>query len=185
MKRSRRIIIASLFAFSWLFSRAVAQDLAPRAYVIAPVGSNALTVGFTHNSGDVSVDPSVPLEDFRASFQTQTLSYFYSFDTLGRSSNITVLFPYAVGNFSATLGGNQAAIYRSGVADTRVRFAMNLFGGPAMQAKDFSRWKEKGLLGVSFTVLVPTGQYDPAKVINVGSNRWGFKPEVGLSRRWR
>jgi hypothetical protein len=42
----------------------------------------------------------------------------------------------------------------------------------------------KGLIGVSFTAVVPTGQYDPARVMNGGANRWAFKPEIGLSRRW-
>jgi len=126
----------------------------------------------------------VPLEDFRARYHAETLSYFYSFDTLGRSSNITLILPYAVGNFDATVVGQQTSVYRSGLADSRVRFALNLWGGPAMHVKDFASWKERGLLGVSLTALIPSGQYDPARVINVGSNRWGFKPEVGLSRRW-
>ena len=33
----------------------------------------------------------------------------------------------------------------------------------------------------SLTVNAPTGQYDGTKLINVGTNRWAFKPEVGLS----
>jgi hypothetical protein len=33
-------------------------------------------------------------------------------------------------------------------------------------------------------VVAPTGQYDPTKLINWGAHRWGFKPELGYSRRW-
>jgi hypothetical protein len=29
-----------------------------------------------------------------------------------------------------------------------------------------------------------TGQYDPTKLINFGTNRWSFKPELGYSQRW-
>jgi hypothetical protein len=57
-------------------------------------------------------------------------------------------------------------------------------GGKAMPFSEFRSWREKGLLGVSFTAVVPTGQYDPARLANIGSHRWAFKPEVGLSRRW-
>jgi hypothetical protein len=32
------------------------------------------------------------------------------------------------------------------------------------------------------TVVVPTGQYNPQRLVNIGSNRWSFKPEVGLSK---
>jgi hypothetical protein len=46
------------------------------------------------------------------------------------------------------------------------------------------KWQQKTLLGVSLKVVAPTGQYDPTKLINLGSNRWAFKPELGLSRRW-
>ena len=46
------------------------------------------------------------------------------------------------------------------------------------------KWQQKTLLGVSLKVVAPTGQYDPTKLINLGANRWAFKPELGLSRRW-
>ena len=46
------------------------------------------------------------------------------------------------------------------------------------------KWRQKTLLGVSLKVVAPTGQYDPTKLINLGANRWAFKPELGLSRRW-
>jgi len=35
--------------------------------------------------------------------------------------------------------------------------------------------------------MTPTGQYDPKRVINIGTNCWAFKPEVAVSRalgRW-
>jgi hypothetical protein len=74
--------------------------------------------------------------------------------------------------------------YRSGLFDVNVRFSVNLLGGAAMDVGDFRKWKQKALLGVSLRVTAPTGQYDPTKLINYGANRWAFKPEVGLSRRW-
>ena len=33
-------------------------------------------------------------------------------------------------------------------------------------------------------MTAPTGQYDPTKLINWGTNRWSFKPEFGYSQRW-
>jgi len=43
------------------------------------------------------------------------------------------------------------------------------------------------IVGASITVAAPLGQYDDSKVLNLGSNRWAVKPEIGLSRaagRW-
>jgi hypothetical protein len=53
-----------------------------------------------------------------------------------------------------------------------------------MRAPEFAKWKQKTLIGASFRLVAPTGQYDPARLINQGSNRWAFKPEIGASRRW-
>lgn len=33
-------------------------------------------------------------------------------------------------------------------------------------------------------MVAPTGQYDPTKLVNNGSNRWAFKPKFGYSERW-
>jgi hypothetical protein len=41
----------------------------------------------------------------------------------------------------------------------------------------------RSLLGASIKVIAPTGQYDPSRLINIGANRWGFKPEVGYTGR--
>jgi hypothetical protein len=80
--------------------------------------------------------------------------------------------------------GSQQSIYRSGLADSIFRFSVNLLGGPAMVPKDFAKWKQKTILGASIQVVAPTGQYYPSHLINPGSSRWAFKPELGYSRRW-
>jgi hypothetical protein len=36
-------------------------------------------------------------------------------------------------------------------------------------------------LGASLIVKAPVGEYDSSKLINIGTNRWSFKPEVGAS----
>ena len=36
-------------------------------------------------------------------------------------------------------------------------------------------------MGASLIVVTPTGEYFPDKLINIGANRWSFKPEIGLT----
>ena len=72
-------------------------------------------------------------------------------------------------------------VTRSGVADTRVRLSVNLRGNDAMHLGEFVKAPRKAIVGTSVTVLVPTGEYDRTKLINLGNHRWGFKPEVGLA----
>ncbi len=94
---------------------------------------------------------------------------------MGHSANVNVLVPYARGDFEGTLTNSSIQAYRSGLGDAQVRFAMNLSGGPAMSLGDYLKWTEKRLLGASLTVTIPTGQYDTARVVNIGSNRWGVE----------
>jgi hypothetical protein len=62
-----------------------------------------------------------------------------------------------------------------------VKLSMILSGSPPMRPADFARAPRRTILGTSLTVAPPTGQYDAAKLINLGSHRWAFKPEIGLS----
>jgi len=180
-----RVTAAVVVGLCLAIRPASAQDLAPRAYLITPVGANAVTMAYSFNQGSVFVDPEVPIEDLKVQFQTQAISYYRAYSLLGRSANITFLLPYALADAQGTVQGSSNSLYRSGLADSRVRLAINVRGGPAQTPKDFLSWHEKGLIGLSFTAVVPTGQYDPARLINGGTNRWAFKPEVGFSRRWR
>jgi len=163
---------------------AYAQDLSPRAYVVSPTGSHAIIFSTGFNRGDVLVDPTVPLEDGKGTFQVPVLGYYQSLNFLGRSANVTVLMPYIHGSFEGNIGGTFMHVTRSGLADARVRFSVNLYGGKAMGLGEDMNWKEKRLIGASLTVTMPAGQYDPARLVNPGTNRWGIKPEIGMTRRW-
>ena len=162
-----------------------AQDLAPRAYLITPTGSNAVILSYSFFDGSVFTDATLPIQDFKARYHAEVLSYYRAFNFLGRSANVTGSLPYALGNFQAIVAGAENRVYRSGLADARVRFSVNLKGGPAMSLNEYLDWHEKTVLGASLTVVAPTGQYDPARVINPSIHRWSFKPELGMSRRWQ
>jgi hypothetical protein len=161
----------------------VAQDLAPRAYLITPIHSNAVTLQSSFFNGSILFNPTLPISDVSANPKILIFSYYHTLDLFGRSANIVLALPYGVGHFRGTVLGTDQSVYRSGLLDFTVRFSINLKGGPAMSPKDFRSWHQKTLIGASFTVVAPTGQYDPARLLNQGNNRWAFKPELGFSRR--
>lgn len=160
------------------------QDLAPRAYVITPVHSNAVTLTYAFFNGDLVFNNAVPIEDATAMASVAVFSYAHSLKVWGRSASVAVSLPYGVGNFRGTVVGAETNAYRSGSLDSSYRVSINLKGGPGMDLDEFRKWRQKTLIGASFKLVAPTGQYDPTKLINYGANRWAFKPEVGLSRRW-
>jgi hypothetical protein len=163
--------------------RLSAQDLAPRAYVITAEHSNAITLSWAFYDGGLNFNGTVPITGATGRYDVPVFSYYHSLDFFGRSANITVSLPYAVGTFKGDVLGTRMEVYRSGLLDTSIRFSVNLKGGPAMEPHQFMKWKQKSLLGVSLRVIAPTGQYDGAKLVNWGINRWAFKPELGYSRR--
>jgi len=162
---------------------AFAQDLAPRAYVITPLHTNAITLSYGFYSGNLDLG-NIPITDASARVSVPVLSLFHSMNFFGRTGNFVVSLPYGVGNFRGTVLGTETNVYRSGLLDSVYRFSVNLKGGPSMTVQEYARWRQKTIIGVSLRVVAPTGQYDSTKLINWGNNRWGFKPEIGMSRRW-
>ncbi|HTS68986.1 MAG TPA: transporter [Terriglobia bacterium] len=160
-----------------------AQTLTPRAYIITPVHSNAITMTYSYSTGSTLFDPNLPITDAKSTFSTPVISFYHSLDFFGRSANIAAIVPYVVGDFSGNVLGNFASTHRSGLGDLAFRFSVNLLGGPAMSLKEMSSWRQKTLVGVSLVMTAPTGQYDPTRLLNLGTNRWEFKPELGVSRR--
>lgn len=161
----------------------VAQDLAPRAYVITPVHSNAVVATYSLFSGHLDFQGAAPIADATGKVNVPIVGIYHSFNMFGRSANITAALPYGQGQFHGTVFGLETNAYRSGLFDSVFRFSFNVAGGPAMEAPEFRKWRQKDLVGMSLRVVPPTGQYDSTRLINFGTNRWGFKPEIGYSRR--
>ena len=182
----RPVYRASILLAAAAFTCAVcrAQDLSPRAYLITPVHSNAVTVTYSYLTGDIDFGGAVPITGATANVNLPVLTYYHSFSFFGRSANFTATQGYGVGNFKGTVAGAEASAYRSGLLDSVFRVSVNLVGGPAMPANEFVKWKQKRILGVSLRIVTPTGQYNPVKLINLGNHRWAFKPELGYSHRW-
>ena len=164
-----------------------AQEMEPRAYSRAPVGSQFIVFSYGYQTGDVLADASLPLRDVNVKLHAGIFAYGRTFGLSGRQANVTLVTSYVKGGASGTVLEDRQEVTRSGLGDLRLRFSTNLIGGPALSPKQFAQYKPRTLLGASLTVVMPTGQYDPRRLVNIGSNRWAFKPEVGLSKpygRW-
>jgi hypothetical protein len=180
-----------IFACSALFLLRVsiaAQDLEPRAYSASPTGANFLVAGIGRSSGGVIFDPSVQATDVHATIYSPTLGVGRTFGLFGRQALVTAGLPYAFGKINGKVGPQleQASITRSGLADLRLKFSINLRGGPALSVREFAKASHHNLLiGASLSVQAPSGQYGPTKLINLSTNRWSLRPELGISYPWK
>jgi hypothetical protein len=89
--------------------------------------------------------------------------------------------PVAWAGVSGNVFEQADRVTRSGTADVRLKLSVNLWGNPAMSARQFAAAPRRTVIGASLSVTAPTGQYDGTKLINLGANRWSFKPEIGVS----
>ena len=170
-----------MVALLWCAPPADAQDLEPKAYSASPVGAAFLVVGLARSTGSVLTDPTLPVTDIDARINGVPLAAGYTFGLFDRLALITAALPYSWGEVSGRVGEEARAVTRSGLTDARVKLSINLVGNPAMKPREFSKAPRKTIVGTSLTVTTPTGQYDGTKLINLGTNRWGFKPEVGVA----
>lgn len=166
---------------------AAAQELEPRLYSNVPVGMNFAIAGYAYSRGGVAVDPSAPLTDADITVHTAVFAYARALDIAGMSSKFDITLPYSWLSGSALYQGEPSDREVTGLADPRLRFAVNFYGAPALSVPEFSAYRQDLIVGASLQVTAPAGQYDSDKLVNIGTNRWSFKPELGLSKalgRW-
>lgn len=158
-----------------------AQEMEPRAYSVSPVGTNffAIIAGGSH--GEILFDPAIPVIDTKANLGLGSLGYGRSFALGGRQGLVTIAVPYVWGHVQGTVLEESRRVSRSGFGDVRLKGSVNLIGPKAMSLEEFRKAPRSTVLGVSLTVVAPLGEYDGTKLINIGTNRFAFKPEIGLS----
>jgi hypothetical protein len=177
-----RVGLFTLWMFLLNLSAAGAQEIEPRAYANAPVGVNFLIAGYVYSQGALSSDPSLPLTDPKLKTSNALLAYARTLDLWGKSGKFDLILPYTWLSGSAYFEGQEIERDVHGFADTMLRLTVNFLGAPALKLKEFAKYKQDLIVGASFQVSAPTGQYDSSRAINIGNHRWSFKPEVGVSK---
>jgi hypothetical protein len=166
---------------------AIAQDIEPRAYSNAPIGVNFLAAGYARTDGGLSTDGSLPLTDINLRTDSAVLGMAHVLEIGGQSAKIDLIAPYTRLSGDAKLDGAPIDRNVDGFADPKVRLSVNLYGAPALTLRDFANYRQDLIVGVSLQASLPVGQYDDDRLVNIGTNRWAFRPEVGVSKasgRW-
>jgi hypothetical protein len=185
--RSAAVALLSLLGLVLAPRSGRSQQLEPRAYAPAPVGLNVVGLAALYSGGKVLTDPSLPIENASARVYCLAPVYARTFDLFGRLASVTLTVPFAWASAHGDVQEVHRTADRSGLVDPYARLAVNLIGVPALAPQAFREHESQTVLGASLTVAAPLGQYDASKLVNLGTHRWAFKPELGLSQplgRW-
>jgi hypothetical protein len=159
------------------------QTMEPQSYTNAPIGLNFLIAGYTYQTGSVLVDPSLPVQNVKATVDSEVLAYSRIIDCWGQSGSLALGVPYARVSASGDVFEQHRSVQRTGVGDLTLRLSVNLHGAPALSVREFESYHQDLIIGVSLRVTAPAGQYYSSKFVNIGTNRWSFAPEFGFSKR--
>lgn len=161
----------------------LAQDLEPRTYTNTPTGMNFLLVGYQYSQGALLFDPTLPITDSNAKVNMGLLAYVRTIGVASKSAKAGVVLPYADLSADGYVDGDYRTRETDGLADPALYFTVNLYGAPALSIKDFKGYRQDMIIGFTFKLTAPLGVYDKDKLLNIGTNRWSFKPEFGISKR--
>lgn len=179
MKKRRLLVFWFAVELLVLLIPASAQFTDPRTYTNSPVGINQLELGYAHVHANAAVDTSLVVTGANLNLDQGTLDYTRYFGLLDRLTWVEAAVPIA--GLSSAVNSTNIAGSTTGTGDSSYSFAMLLKGGMALNVSQFESFEPRTALGASLTITAPTGSYSSDKILNLGSDRWSFKPELGLS----
>ena len=184
----RRVMLRILATAAWamsMFTSTQAQEIEPRAYSNAPIGMNFFIAGYAYTDGDLP-SGTLPIRNANIETSNAVAAYAHVFDLWGQSGKINVILPYTslsgTAEGTAVLSGQTVERNINGYSDMSSKLSINLYGAPALSLKEFRNYKQNLIIGGSLQFTAPTGQYDSSKLVNLSTNRWSFKPEIGFSK---
>jgi hypothetical protein len=162
----------------------VAQDLEPRRWSHLPIGINFAAIGYAHTEADIGLNPTLQIEDAELELDTWAAKYIKTFEVLGKSARMDFAQVYNEGLWTGSLRGEQATVKRSGFSDSLLRASINLIGAPPLKGSEYAAYRAETdvetIVGLGLGVQLPTGEYMDDKLINLGTNRYTFRPQVGV-----
>lgn len=177
-------LVLLFIVMAGISARLHAGEIEPRSYINTPVGVNFLIAGYVYTDGGLSTVASSPLQNAELEMDTEVAAYVRTLAVMGKSAKFDMIAPYTHLVGDADVSGVQRSRDVRGWQDPRFRFSMNFYGAPALSLKEFASYQQDLIIGGSVQVSAPLGQYDDDRLVNLGTNRWFVKPDLGISKAW-
>jgi len=168
------------FVLVVLHCEVYAQFTEPRTYDNTPVGINQLELAYGYARSNTSIDTSVIVAGAKFNLNQGVIDYTRYFGFVHRTAWVEATVPVA--SLSGSITGMNISGSITGTGDSSYQVAMLLKGGPALSVSQFADYKPTTTAGLSLSFIAPTGLYNSNKLLNLGSDRWSFKPEFALSQ---
>ena len=175
----RLLFVCLLLAVLCIPDQVYAQFTDPRNYDNTPVGVNQLELDYYYTHSDASIDTSLIVTGAKFNLNQGIIDYTRYFGFIHRLAWVEGTLPLA--GLEGSISGTNISGSITGTGDSSYQVDVLLRGGPALSVAQFANYKPTTTVGVSLTITAPTGQYNPKKLLNLGSNRWSFKPEFAVS----
>lgn len=145
-----------------------------RGYVPGPPGMTGVLLYYWHTAGtDKYKNGDKIATDFNLESNLQILRpvYYSAFGSMPVS--IQALIPFGDMSLDGASVGNQS-FSSSGLADPTILAGIWPISNP----------ETKTWLGVTEWFKFPVGEYDNESMLNMGTNQWAFKTELGFVKGW-
>ncbi len=145
----------------------------PRSFPLLPKDIDLLTVYAMSQNGNQLLDPGQTIPDAQIDASIGILQYTRTFSVKGHIGAAFAALPFADIKGEVPLGDPSGTVSASdtGFGGLILGGVIGLVGSPALSGQEFASYDPGFQLGVVGKLLLPTGSYDPDRVISVGSNR--------------
>ena len=162
----------------------LAQEIEPRRWSHLPIDTNFAGVGYYYTEADIYFDPALQIENAKMEMHTYAVKYLHTFELFQKSARIDFTQGFQEGRWEGLVAGVPSSIKRTGLSDTLMRLAIYLYGAPPLKGKNFTDYRSEAdietIVGTALVVHLPTGDYMDDKLINLGANRFTFRPQLGM-----
>ena len=175
----RLVCGALILSALWCPKRAFPQFTDAHNYDNNLVGINQIEFSYAYVHANSSIDSSLIIAGARLNLDQGTISYTRYFGVANHTTWVSAGVPIA--GLGGEVAGTNIRNSISGDGDSSYQVGTLLIGGPALNSSQFENYKPTTIFGVSLSITAPTGSYDSTKILNLGAERWSFKPEFALS----
>jgi hypothetical protein len=186
----RFYLAGSLIAFYSVITNqcCYSQELEPRRWNHVPKNTNFIGAAYGYTKADISLDPTLRIEDAELDLNTFGVKYIRTFELFEKSARVELISIYQDAQWDGLLDGNPRTVKRSGFGDPGVRFAINLLGAPPLCGKEYVNYRRsidhETIVGAGLEIFLPLGEYFEDKLLNLGGNRFIFRPQLGVVHGW-